>query len=299
MTAQDFVAEQAYHKKKLEQHNRLLHKPGVDGSVGKGLHVKAAGGLQVEVMPGAVVTCSGDLVHLSEQRTLDIGYEPDLRPDDGYKCVYITIQNCDSPTDFVENFEQPQYSGHTRIAEQPQVKATLKPPDGQKEMELARVELGPYAKEIREPEKSDDPKANEIDRRHVVWGPLGMSAEKGQHLIQVMDDTRSNFAALNARFPTPSVKEAGRAAMMVEMLALTDCVHAEHLPRLMALVEVIERAAGQELKAKYGNDLDTRAEFRGYVTAVETLRKALGEGETRILNAQNAVATAAGKLKGC
>lgn len=303
-TAQDWSDEQAYHQKKLALHNRWLHNPGVVRSERDELGVEAAGGLQVRVLPGAALDGDGREISLSEPRVLDIGDELDLSQDDAARLVYVIIEYDEAKTDYVENVEQPQYSGHTRTTERPRLKATLDRPDNQAQLELARIDLSPGATEILDPKDPDNPKANEIDRRYVVWaGPLEVAAvllspETLEHLIQVMSRTRRDFAALDDRFPTPSVNDARHAALTVEMLARTGCVYAEHLPRLMAVVATIEEDAGQELKASYGNVLDTKAEFHDYLTSVQNLQSALrpGEDETHILNAQDAVAEAAREL---
>jgi hypothetical protein len=303
-TAQDWSDEQAYHQKKLALHNRWLHNPGVVRSERDELGVEAAGSLQVRVLPGAALDGDGHEFSLSEPRVLNISDELDLSQDDAARLVYIIIEYDEAKTDYVENVQQPQYSGHTRITERPRLKATLERPDNQAQLELARIDLSPGVTEILEPEDPDNPKANEIDRRYVLWaGPLDVAAvlvspETLEHLIQVMSRTRRDFAALDDRFPTASVNDARHAALTVEMLARTGCVHAEHLPRLMAVVAAIEQDAGQEMKAAYGNVLDTKAEFHAYLTAVQDLWSALrpGEDEAHILNAQDAVAEAAREL---
>jgi hypothetical protein len=303
-TAQDWSDEQTYHQKKLELHNRWLHNPGVVRSERDELSVEAAGGLQVQVLSGAAVDGHGHEIILPESRVLDVGAELDLGQDDAPSLVYVIIEYDEAKTDYVENVEQPQYSGHIHITERPRLKATLDTPDNQAQLELARIDLSPGATEILDPEDPDNPKANEIDRRYVLWaGPLDVEAvlvspETLEHLIQVMSRTRRDFAALDQRFPTPSVNDARHAALTLEMLARTGCVHAEHLPRLMTVVAAIEQDAGQELKARYGNVLSTAAEFHDYLAAVQHLQSVLRprDDETRILNAQDAVAEAAREL---
>jgi hypothetical protein len=118
-----------------------------------------------------------------------------------------------------------------------------------------------------------------------------------QQLVQVMQRTRRDFAALEGFLPVPSASDVRHGALSLEMLARTGCVTAGRLPHPMVPLAAAERDVEQELGAKYGPILNPTTEFRRYQVAVKELEVALGEGqEPGILNAQDAVAEAASEL---
>jgi hypothetical protein len=175
-TASDWESEQAYHRKKLRLHERWLHNtPGIVGAVGEELQVVAAGGLTVRVLPGAAMDGLGREIYLTEACEVKLGDEPAVaQAKKGKKAktaigVYITIKYDEAKVDYIENVEQPQFSGYSRVEERPRLEATLDAPDGQAQLELARVDLQVGAKEILDAQDPDNPQANEIDRRYVPW----------------------------------------------------------------------------------------------------------------------------------
>lgn len=299
-TAEDWNQGQKYHLEKCKLHSRGLHTPGIIQGEGQELWVKATdpASLYVEVLAGAALDGEGNAIYLGQPRKLEV-VPPDTLP----QLVYIAIKYAEEPTDYVENVETPQYSGYSRMAEVPRLEVTTTKPDKQAWLELARIDLQPGVTEIADPKDPNNPKGDEINRRHVVWaGSVGvaeeqMSPETLQHLIQVMRRTRRDFAALADRFPVPSANDVRHAALTVETLARTRCLRPGQLPDVLAAIAAIEQDVGQEIGEKYGNVVDTTAEFHEYQTAVQNLQAALRlREELGILTAQDAVAEAAREL---
>ncbi|MCL4298016.1 MAG: hypothetical protein KJ077_19895 [Anaerolineae bacterium] len=303
-TAQDWQAEQAYHRQKLEFHNCWLHKPGIIRSFEKELQVIAAGGLKVKVEPGAALDYRGREIYLSQSPPeLDIGKDLDLKGDSA-KIVYIAIKYYEEKTDYVENVTQPQYSGHTRIVERPHLKATLSEPK-KPWVELARIKLQPDATEISNPLDPHNPKDNEIDRSQVAWaGAVGVTEEQlplemRELLTQVMRRTRQAFAALDGRFPIPSASDVRHAALTAELLAGTGGLRPGRWLPLIKVLAAIEQDVAQELDQRHGRVLNTIPEFLAFETAVQELQGTLPSGdEDGILTKQDAVAEAVRELSG-
>jgi len=162
-TARDWTQEQDYHREKLKLHTQSLHNtPGVIESIHGNLEVRAIEGrLAVQVQPGAALDGAGNEIYLGQPREVEIDPgELGLGKGDSAEDVYIAIEYCEIPTDYDENVEQPQYSGHTRMTERPCVEATRNKPDNASQLELACIHLQPGATEIKD---------DEIDRGGVVW----------------------------------------------------------------------------------------------------------------------------------
>jgi hypothetical protein len=300
-TDKDWQAEQAYHRTKLELHNQWMHHtPGVIRFVGDELRVEPAGGLAVRILPGAALDNLGRTIRLIKPRTLDLKGHLDSKG--AARVVYLTIEFTEEETNYRENLEHPQYSGYARITEGNCVKDTRDQPNNQVQLELARICLQPDATEIVAPPDPDRPQDNEIDRRYVAWtGPAGgveaLDHDTLQHLIQVMQETRRDFAALADFLPVPSASDVRHGALTLEMLARTGCVTAGRLSHAITPLVAAERDVEQELGAKYGPILDPTTEFGHYKVAVKALETALGQGQEQgILNAQDALAQAAREL---
>lgn len=68
ITADDLNQEQRYHREKLREHNRFLHGWGV----ACGCDVQLAGGSQVSICPGYVLTPQGDAIWIRSTATFDV-----------------------------------------------------------------------------------------------------------------------------------------------------------------------------------------------------------------------------------
>ena len=298
-TAEDWNEGQNYHLEKRKLHNRALHTPGIIRGEGQELRVEAAGGLNVRVLPGAALDGGGNEVCLDQAQTLTINLDDYTLP----QPVYIAIQYQEEPADYVENVEAPQYSGHTRIAEIPRLRAVNTMPDNRTWLELARIDLQPGVTEIADPSDPDNPLGNQIDRRYVAWaGAVGVAGERLspvilERLVQLMGRKRRDFAALAGRFPVPSADDVRHAALSVEMLARIGCVRPEQLPGVLSAIAAIEQDVEQEIGTAYAG-VTTSPEFQAYQDAVANLLEALkqGEGLDILLTRQDELAEAAREL---
>ncbi|MGD9147812.1 MAG: hypothetical protein PVI80_19760 [Anaerolineae bacterium] len=267
-TASDWEAEQAYHRRKLRLHERWLHNtPGIVGGVGEELQVVAAGGLTVRVMPGAAMDGLGREIYLTEACEVELGGEPPVtQAKKGKKAktaigVYITIQYNEEEDRHIDNVEQPQYSGFSRVVERPRVKIGLDQPDGQAQLELARVDLQAGATEILDAQDPDNPQANEIDRRYVPW-----AVSTGQQRDQIAD--------LQERLGQEEEKSAG----FQESLERLDREHLLHSRGLHTPGIVLDEGDEWAVKAAGGLDVEV-----GPGAALD------GDGQTLILDERRLV----------
>jgi hypothetical protein len=172
-TAVDWEAEQNYHLEKLKLHNKRLHTPGIIRGEGEELNVVATGGLKLQVRPGAALDSRGNTIFLGTPQELVIDKAalklPEADPDSTVYDVYIVAMYSESPDDYVANVTQPEYSGHTRVAERPCFKATLDRPDDQVHLKLALIRLQKNAGAVTNPRDPQDPGVNEIDCRNLVY----------------------------------------------------------------------------------------------------------------------------------
>lgn len=298
-TARDWNEGQDYHIQKRKLHNRRLHTPGIVAGEGADLRVAAAGGLNVAVLPGAALDGQGNEIYLGEARVITI--DPSLYTLPG--TVYIRATFGEAQTHFVQNMETPQYSGYTRITEQPVIQVTAERPDNSTGIELARIHLQPGGAAISEPSDPMNPLGNEIDRRYVVYaGSVGLAPEKmpfalREQIIALMMRIRKDFAALDIRFPVPSSADTRHGAMTVEMLARTDSITIGSLPGLMASLASCEMDIAQEIALKYP-PVSLLVEYDRYSQRVAELLHGIQEGENgeMLLNRENLVGMAAREL---
>jgi hypothetical protein len=263
-------------------HSRGLHTPGIMQGEGDEWAVKAAGGLDVEVGPGAALDGDGQSLILEDRRLLRIAPDDDELP----QLVFVAVAHAAS-------------GGTPGI----RLRASAAKPDNRSWLELARIDLQPGVTEICDAEDPDRPRGNEINRLRVpragAVGPAEkrMAAGTMERLSQVMRRTRREFAALVDQFPVPSAGDVRHAALTVETLARTKLLRPGQLPDVLAATVAVEQDVGQEIEDKYGNVVETAPEFAQYQAAVRDLVAALPAGEeTGILNAQDAVADAAREL---
>lgn len=300
-TAKDWNDGQNYHLEKRRLHNRRLHTPGVIRGEGEELRVKATdpAGLSVKVLPGAAMDSAGNEICLLQPRTLTINPSDYTLP----QLIYIAIKYEDEPSDYVENVENSDYNGHTRIAEIPHLELTSVKPNNQNELELARIDLQTGVTEVTNPGDPDNPSGNQIDRCYITWaGSVGVAEYRislaiSEKLIQIMGRTRRDFAALERRFPVPSEKDVRHAALTVEMLIRIGSLRLEVLPGVLAAIAAIEQDVGQEIGATY-TPVIMRPEFQAYQDAVSALLNALRQGEDIdiLLTRQDQLAEAAREL---
>lgn len=167
-TADDWTAEQDYHREALRLCTQRLHNaPGVLDSQTEALSVKAAGDLKVRVLPGAAIDKDGNMLLLTKTETLTIDKSKLEFDSDELAMLYVTIQYREIQTAFIEDVEQPQYSNYSRLVERPRVNVSPHEPDNASQLELARIKLRKEATEVTDATDPEHPSEDEIDRRYV------------------------------------------------------------------------------------------------------------------------------------
>lgn len=298
-TARDWNEGQDYHIQKRKLHNRRLHTPGIVAGEGADLWVAAVDRLTVSVLPGAALDGEGNELYLSEARVITIDPSQYTLPG----TVYIRASYGEAQSHFVQNMETPQYSGYTRISEEPVIALTTQRPDNSTGIELARIHLQEGVTVISEPVDPLNPVGNDIDRRYAVYaGAVGLTPEKmpfvlREHIISLMMRIRKDFAALDTRFPVPSSADARHGAMTVEMLARTDSITRESLAGIIASLASVELDLAQEIADRYP-PVSHLVEFDAYHQRVEELIQAIRDGENpeALLNREDRVGIAAREL---
>jgi len=300
-TAKDWNDGQNYHLEKRRLHNRRLHTPGVIRGEGEELRVQTTdpASLSVKVLSGAAMDSGGNEICLLQPRTLTINPSDYTLP----QLIYLTIKYEDEPSDYVENVKNPNYSGHTRIAEIPHLELTTVKPNNQNELELARIDLQSGVTEVTNPGDPNNPSGNQIDRCYITWaGSVGVAEYRislaiSEKLIQIMGRTRRDFAALERRFPVPYEEDVRHAALTVEMLVRNGSLRSDGLPGVLAAIAAIEQDVGQEIGAMY-TLITMSPEFQAYQDAVSALLSALRQGEdiNTLLTRQDQLAEAAREL---
>jgi hypothetical protein len=297
-TAKDWQDGQDYHLERRKLHNRGLHTPGIMRGEREELRVIPTGGLNVQVCCGAALDSDGNEIYLEQTRTLTID-PPETLP----QLVYIAIKYYEEPSDHVENVENSQYSGDTRIAEIPRLELTNTVPDNLARIELARIDLQPGVTEISAPADPQNPGGNEIDLRFVKQASsLGVAEEvltpqDLERLIQLMVDGRRDFAALDGRFPVPSTSDVRHGAISLEMLARLGAVRPGQLGDVLAALAAVEQDVRQELAESYPALVPTD-EFVAYRDAVSRLLEHIRQGAVldTLLTTQAVVSEAAREL---
>ncbi len=248
-TARDWTEGQNYHIEKRRLHNRGLHTSGIIPGEGEDFFVEATGGMTVSVLPGAAIDGAGNDICIEETRVVTIDISGYALPE----TVYIGVRYNETPTHYVQNMENPEYSGHTRVSETPSIIVGSERPDNNIWVEIARIHVQAGATEILNPTDPYNPGGNEIDRRYIKWAgnsgitSSGLPGDLQERLIQLMIRNRKDFAALDMRFPVPSSGDARNAALTLEMLTRSLSVTAETLPGLIATLASIEQDVSQEL----------------------------------------------------
>jgi hypothetical protein len=299
-TAEDWQGEQEYHREKLRLHNRGLHTPGLLRGVAGDLRVRSAGGLTLQVLPGAAIDGYGNEIYLAQPRKLTIQPGSTALP----RLFYVLLSYGEDQAEPSRNTAVPEYSGNKRVVEEPLLRISDQQPDKLLEIELARIDLQPGAAAVSDAADPAAPVGNEIDLLHVPFAGSRCSADQAdwlavplqQRLVQLMGRTRKDFAALAARFPSPSLEDVRHGALNVEMLARIGYLRKEHLAGLLAALADCERDAGQEIGVAYPELVRIKA-YQDYADAVERLLGDIGAGAAEtFLTSQDEVAEAAREL---
>jgi hypothetical protein len=300
-TADDWKTEQDYHRLKLKMHNCGVHTPGIMRGIAEELRVIADASGNVLVQPGTAIDSDGNEIYLGVSKAVPITALSESGT------VYVTLAYGEKETDPVTNVKIPEYSGNTRWTETPIIKISADVPDNCKILELARIVLTASITSVSNPSDPASPGIGEIDRRYVVFaGSIG-AVDSAQWLdsgLQTrvsdvsMPAARKAFAALSARFPTPSAADVRQGALTIQMMACSGSIRRNHLASLLDALADTERDAGQEIGVTYA-ELAKFREYQDYVDAVAALRMVLKtvpyQPDTWLIS-QDKVSLAAGEL---
>ena len=141
-----------------------LHRPGILKGEADDLAVDATGGMCLRVKPGAALDGSGNLILVATAREVEVPPASGLA-----QTAYVYVRFAEQDAVYVENYEDPDFSGYARKAEIPAIQVSFNQPDGIDQVELARVSLLIGATEIKNPVDPERPQANEVDRTHVHY----------------------------------------------------------------------------------------------------------------------------------
>lgn len=282
-----------YHLAKQRRHNRGLYEPGLLRGVLETFAVVPAGGLDVEVRPGAALDGAGNELYLDQGVRLSI--PPATTP----RRVYVVAGYEDHFGAYLADAAARLGNGYRTAT----VSLTAAAPDPEAWIELARIDLDAGATEIRLPADPGRPQHNEIDRRSVRWAlskavvEPRLPPELRDRVIDLMRLKRGAFTALGARFPVPSVTDVRQAAINLETLARNESVRPERLAEVWGLFVTLEQDVGQEIGATYPPVVDN-PEYKHYQDVVAALGVALyaRENEQILLNRQSDVVAAARDL---
>jgi len=301
-TADDWKAEQEYHRLKLGMHNRGLHTPGILRGIGSELNVTADAAGNVLVQPGMALDSEGNEIYLGLPRTLPVTALTEAAT------VYVTIAcGPEKETDPVTNIKMPEYSGNTRLTEVADIKLGTNLPDNRKILELARIVLPAGTASVSNPADPAAPGTGEIDRRHAVYaGSVGVTdgaqwldPDLLARLNVCMATAREEFRFLMSRFPVPSCDDVRQGALTIQLLACTGAIRRESLAGLLTVLASVEHDVGQEVDAAYPGLSGGFPEYSDYVDAVNALRqdlKTVPDNPDLWLTGQDKVSLAAQKL---
>lgn len=292
-TEEDWNEGERYHLEKRKLHNRGLHTPGII----EGLNVEplADGGLCVRVTAGAALDGDGNLIYLPRATTVCVPESIELPA-----LVYITIEFNEKESNRVDNVQDPDFSGYTRITEEAKTSASTDAPDNIR-LELAQVYVTSRDATIENPDNGQDPTENQINRQartdagSVASAQVRLDPEEQKTVSALMRDTREHFAELALRFPVPSLTDVRNGALQLQMLISS--LEPEHLPGMLSVIAAVELDVEHELANQYP-PLVSKEEFKAYQYAIAHLLSALRETVDRdiLLNRQRDVVTAAQEL---
>lgn len=267
------------------RHNLGLHTPGVLRHVAQELLVRPLGGLTVRVEPGAMLDGQGNELYLDAPVDLTLSAAPDQET-----IHFVTATYRDPYGATLHDLNRP-FPDTPRTA---LIALATALPDEISVMQLARIVLSAGASAIKAADDPDQPQTDEIDLTARRWSaarklaPERLTVELRKRVNTIMLDARENFAALGARFATPSIEDVRTAALQVRLMA--GALSPDQLPRILHVIADLEQDVSEELAARFP-PLATKSEYRAYQNAVAALLAALaqhGPVET-LLNDQAAV----------
>ena len=253
------------------RHNLGLHTPGVLHKVEQELQVRPMGGLTLRVEPGAALDGLGNELYLDETVDRTLVASPNT------ETVHFVVASYREPFgSSLQDLNLPFPTSY-RTAD---VTLTTAKPDGATQIQLARIALAPGATEITAADDPEQPRPNEIDMTSRLWSaarelsPEHMDNETQKRVNILMVDKRENFAALVARFATPSMEDLRTAALQLRLML--GSLEPDQLPRSLHVLADLEQDVAEELAVRYP-PIVAKPEFRAYQKAVADLLAALDE----------------------
>ncbi|MGD8594102.1 MAG: hypothetical protein PVF82_14825 [Gammaproteobacteria bacterium] len=287
-TAQDWNDGQQYHLEKRRLHNRTMHSPGIVRDEKNELRIIAKGGFVVEIQPGAALDGYGREIYISQPYDLTI--DPATTG-----TLYIAVQYSERDSDYVENDQEPLYSGYTRVTEAFTLQARASLPNNEDWMELARIDFKNGLSEIT---------TADIDRSNVLWaGAVGVVLPQldpavKERIKDEMGYKRETFAELTAIFPVPSIADVRYIALSIDLLVRSNNLQTERVQEVLELLALVELDVEQEIGNRY-NGIVNRTEYQEYQNKVGVLNEAVSSTGSTIddlLDLQHDVTAAAHDL---
>lgn len=284
------------------RHNRALYTPGVLLTEPDALAVLAAGGLDVEVRPGAAFDGGGNELYLDQPVRLSV--PPPAAP----RRVYIVAAYDDRLSAYFQDlelpFDPPPGAAGSRLRTL-QVSLADAAPAPTAGIVLAHIDLAAGATAVSDAADPGRPQTNEIDRRALQ--PARARAVVEKHLppelrdrvITLMRTKRGAFAALAERFPAAALAagDVRQAAINLELLARNESLRPLRLAEVLGIFATLEKDAGDKIQSEYP-PVAGKTEFKHYQETVAALGQALyaREDPQVLLNRQDDIVAAAGDL---
>jgi len=257
----DFNALVDYSRDKQRLHNRYFHQPGVVRHIGGELRVtsREKGDFSIEIAPGYATDGAGNDLLLGETKVVTVDIAKFKMP----QVVYVVLKYYDDPVDFIVNKANPQYKGHTRIAERTKVEVMASEPELAIGVELARIRLEEGIEDITNAKNPFRPEAGELDLRFVpLAGQSGSFLEPEVHarLTQLFSEMRINFFALSRQHSScATAAHVAQGALTASVLETMNQLDYRTAFRMLQFVIELEKEVSGEIKQTPGLQGEARA----------------------------------------
>jgi len=272
-TDKDWNDGEAYHIQKRRLHNRTLHAPGVVRHFMGGLMVtqRDRGDLSVVVSPGYAIDGQGRDLYLSQPVIKQINPQDFKLP----ARIYVVLRFEEEPSDFVAYKENPQFKGHRRISEFVRVDVLPTEPDIDEEVELARINLQPDVRQIRDASDPKNPKNNEIDIRFVpVAGVAGsfLSTTQKQEMHEFLRDQISVYSLAGHFLNIATALDVLHSFITFEFLLSVNAVNLGNVFELFQGVIDLQKTMFGDVEQNHPEiDKEKFSLFRRYVEGITLL----------------------------
>jgi hypothetical protein len=246
----DFNALVDYGCEKQKLHNRFLHQPGIVRHVGGELRVtsRGKGDFSIEIAPGYATDGAGNDLLLTETKVVTVDIAKFKLP----QVVYVALKFYDDPTEFIVNKANPQYKGHTRVAERTKVEVLAAEPELGTAVELARVRLEEGVEDLTNAKNPFRPEPGELDLRFVpVAGQSGSFLAPDIHarLTQLFSEMRINFFELARQHGTcATAAHVAQGALTAGVLEAMNQLDYRTAFRLLQFLIELEKEVSGEMK---------------------------------------------------